>query len=399
MKCHIILLTAIYLLFFCFPVFHVEAQNNISLKTVVIDAGHGGKDPGAVGAKVKEKDITLSVALKLGNYIKENFSDVKVVYTRSKDVFVPLDQRAEIANRHKADLFISIHANWISKPSISGTETFVLGLHRTQDNLEVAKKENAVIVLEENYNAKYEGFDPNSTESYIIFELMQNAFLDQSIQFASMIESQFSQRAGRMSRGVKQAGFLVLRQTAMPGVLVELGFLTNRDEEIFLASDNGQDILASALFRAFREYKHSFDAKSNMAVNGEPTSGKQRNGNGTVATNTVNNPSGGASEPQPSDEPKPVSKPSGSVVFRVQIATNVTPLSPSQLPLRAFSDTWMYKDKGIFKYTTGNSSSFDEIRKVLYNAKKSVPDAFIVAFEGDKRISIDEALAKLGQTR
>lgn len=386
-------------MFFCFPVFHVEAQNNISLKTVVIDAGHGGKDPGAVGAKVKEKDITLSVALKLGNYIKENFSDVKVVYTRSKDVFVPLDQRAEIANRHKADLFISIHANWISKPSISGTETFVLGLHRTQDNLEVAKKENAVIVLEENYNAKYEGFDPNSTESYIIFELMQNAFLDQSIQFASMIESQFSQRAGRMSRGVKQAGFLVLRQTAMPGVLVELGFLTNRDEEIFLASDNGQDILASALFRAFREYKHSFDAKSNMAVNGEPTSGKQRNGNGTVATNTVNNPSGGASEPQPSDEPKPVSKPSGSVVFRVQIATNVTPLSPSQLPLRAFSDTWMYKDKGIFKYTTGNSSSFDEIRKVLYNAKKSVPDAFIVAFEGDKRISIDEALAKLGQTR
>ncbi|MFT3739474.1 MAG: N-acetylmuramoyl-L-alanine amidase [Breznakibacter sp.] len=386
----------ICLCLFALSASYTVAQNSIALKTVVIDAGHGGKDPGAVGAKVKEKDITLSVALKLGNYIKENFSDVKVVYTRSKDVFVPLDERAKIANKANADVFMSIHANWISKPSIDGTETFVLGLHRTQDNLEVAKKENAVIVLEENYNAKYEGFDPNSAESYIIFELMQNAYLDQSIQFASLIENQFTQRANRTSRGVKQAGFLVLRQTAMPSVLVELGFLTNKEEEQFLASENGQDILASALFRAFREYKHSFDAKSNLVLNGNP-SVKKDNGPDSV----LRPPGNTADKEMQSDitlsakrDQMPI-----NVVFRVQIATNAVPLSGNQSPLSTFTDTWMYKDKGMYKYTTGKSDSFAEIRRVLADAKKMVPDAFIVAFEDDNRIPIDEALSKLGQTR
>lgn len=182
-------------------------QHALKLKTVVIDPGHGGKDPGAVGKLAKEKDVVLAISLKLGNYIEKYLPDVKVIYTRKTDVFVPLNERAEIANANNADLFLSIHANYIANPRIYGTETFVLGLHRSEEHLEVAKKENSVIVMEEDYTTKYEGFDPNVPESYIIFELMQNVYLDQSIQVASLVQNQFHQRVGRKDRGVKQAGF------------------------------------------------------------------------------------------------------------------------------------------------------------------------------------------------
>lgn len=363
--------------------FPLLGQKSVRLGTVVIDAGHGGKDPGAIGSIIKEKDVTLAVALKLGGYIKENFPDLKVVYTRSKDVFVPLDERAVIANRSEADLFISIHANWVSKPSICGTETFVLGLHRSEDNLEVAKKENAVIVLEENYSTKYEGFDPNSAESYIIFELIQNAYLDQSISFAKMVEEQFSQRAGRTSRGVKQAGFLVLRETAMPSVLVELGYLTNANEEQYLGTDEGRSILASAIFRAFREYKQSFDAQSNLNL-GSPQTITVKPAD---KKNQVQNNAG-------ADNVKPEA---GSVVYRVQIATNPKPLPKDKTPLSLFDNTWMYKDNGLYKYTTGETSDFAAIKEVLVLAKQKIPDSFIVAFDGDVRISVTEAQRLLGK--
>lgn len=379
-----------------FTLVQLAAQRPITLNTVVIDAGHGGRDPGAIGSKIKEKDVTLSVALKLGKYIVENFTDVKVVYTRNKDVFVNLDERAIIANKNKADLFISIHANWIGKPAVTGTETYVLGLHRSQDNLEVAKKENAVIVLEENYTAKYEGFDPNSVESYIIFELMQNSYLDQSIYFAKLVEDQFSIRAGRSSRGVKQAGFLVLRETAMPSVLVELGYLTNKDEEQFLGSEYGQDLLASALFRAFREYKYNHDAKSSLAIGAVPPSVNESAAAGKVSVpSTVSQPAAKTS-PSASPQTNDISK---AIVFRVQIATKPQPLSNNQPPLSYFDKVWSYTDNGVYKYTIGETKVYAEIKKVLVSAKQKVPDAFVVAFEGDKRITIDQALLKLGQTR
>lgn len=248
----------------------VNANNNFSLKTVVIDAGHGGKDPGAIGAsKTNEKDIALVVALKLGDYISRNFPDVNVIYTRKTDVFLELHERAEIANKNKADLFIAIHCNSSTNTEAFGTSTYVLGLHRTEANLEVAKRENAVIMLEEDRDKNYE-FDPNSPEGHIIMSMKQNAFLDQSIDFASKIENQLENYAKRKSLGVKQAGFYVLYKTAMPSLLAEIGFISNPDEEKFLNSVKGQDYVASSLFNAFKDYKREMEGSGGEAITVEP---------------------------------------------------------------------------------------------------------------------------------
>ncbi|MBE0668162.1 MAG: N-acetylmuramoyl-L-alanine amidase, partial [Bacteroidales bacterium] len=238
----------------------VEAQAAPPVKewTVVIDAGHGGKDPGSIGySKTKEKDLNLKVAIKTGQTIKDNLKDVKVIYTRTDDTFLGLDERAEVANKNKADIFISIHANAWKDKRPYGAETFVLGQSMDDANLKVAMKENSVITFEEDYQTKYEGYDPNSVESFIIFSLMQNTYLKQSTEFASLIQYQFRDRVGRFDRGVKQAGLVVLWRSTMPSVLVELGFITHPEEEKFLLSESGQDYLASAIFRAFRDYKNS----------------------------------------------------------------------------------------------------------------------------------------------
>lgn len=229
--------------------------------TVVIDAGHGGKDPGARGRIIQEKAINLGIALKLGKLIESNHRDVRVVYTRSSDKFVALDDRAEMANRCKADLFISIHTNSVAKGNaVQGTETYTLGLARTDENLAVAMRENSVILLEEDYQQRYEGFDPNSSESYIIFEFIQNRHIEQSIRLASDIQQCFAS-AKREDRGVRQAGFLVLRKTSMPSVLIEVGFISNRAEERYLASAEGQQRLAQAISDAFDRYKRTFDTR------------------------------------------------------------------------------------------------------------------------------------------
>ncbi|MBL7864990.1 MAG: N-acetylmuramoyl-L-alanine amidase [Cyclobacteriaceae bacterium] len=228
--------------------------------TVVIDAGHGGKDPGTHGQFLKEKDVALKIALKVGQYIEKNMPGVKVIYTRKTDVYLALDERAAIANKHKADLFICIHANAVSKEEIYGTETYVMGLHKSEANLDVAKRENAVILLDNNYEERYEGFDPNTPESNILFSIAQSAFQESSLKFAGKVESQFKQRLGRKSHGVKQAGFWVLWRTAMPSVLIEVGFLTNKKEEKFLGESNGQDLIASGIYRAFKEYKAQVEA-------------------------------------------------------------------------------------------------------------------------------------------
>lgn len=231
-----------------------------TVRTIVIDAGHGGKDPGCHGKSSQEADIALSVAKELGRVITENMPGVKVVYTRKTDEFVELHDRAAIANKNKADLFISLHCN--SGPTdIAGTETYTMGLHTAEGNLEVAKRENAVILKEDNYKAKYDGFDPNSPQGHILFSLYQNAYIENSLVFASKIENQFQARLGRQSRGVKQAGLLVLWKTSMPSVLVEIGFLTNAKEEKYLSNKTNQVYIASGIYRALKEYKAEIETR------------------------------------------------------------------------------------------------------------------------------------------
>lgn len=227
---------------------------------MVIDAGHGGHDSGTRGKKTLEKDVALKIALKLGNHIQKNIPGVKVIYTRKDDRYIALDERANIANKNKADLFICIHANSIPGGKAYGTETYVMGLHKDQSNFDVAKRENSVILMDENYEERYEGFDPNSPESYILFSLTQSAYQESSLLFAQKIEDQFKRRVGRVSRGVKQAGFMVLWRTTMPSVLIETGFLSHSNEEQFLAGETGQELIASGIYRAFKEYKNEVES-------------------------------------------------------------------------------------------------------------------------------------------
>ncbi|MDP4291919.1 MAG: N-acetylmuramoyl-L-alanine amidase, partial [Bacteroidota bacterium] len=233
------------------------AQRKNQVRKVVIDAGHGGYDSGAKGKNSREKDITLSIALKTGKLIQKNCPGVQVIYTRESDVFVELYRRAQIANENKADLFISIHCNANPSPFPYGTETYVMGLYKSEANLDVARAENASILLENDYSKRYDGFNPNSSEAYIIFNLFQNAYLEKSLDFASRVEKSFDANTNMPERGVKQAGFLVLYKTTMPGVLVETGFLSNTHEEAYLMSETGQDRIAFSIYRAFDEYRRA----------------------------------------------------------------------------------------------------------------------------------------------
>ncbi len=228
--------------------------------TIVIDPGHGGRDPGSSGKSAKEKDVALKISLKFGAYIEKNMPDVKVIYTRKDDRYVALEERPEIANRAKADLFVCIHCTSLPGAPAYGTETYVMGLHKDKGNFEVAKRENSVMLFDENYKERYEGFDPESPESYILFTLSQSAYQESSLRFAQKVEAQFKTKVGRYSRGVKQAGFWVLWKTSMPSVLIETGFLTNAKEENYLTTEAGQDKLALGIYRAFKEYKTEMES-------------------------------------------------------------------------------------------------------------------------------------------
>lgn len=245
---------------FCSFAFKSDAEGGI--KVIVIDAGHGGKDTGARGRVAREKDIVLDITMQLARKIKSEIPEVKVILTRASDKFVDLSERSNIANRRKADLFISIHCNSLPKNKVSpaGTETFVMGLHKSDENLEVAKRENASILLEKDYEEKYQGFNPNSPLAYIMLANRQNAYIASSLNFAGKIERQFKKHADRNSRGVKQAGFMVLWQTAMPSVLIETGFLSHSEEEKYLNSAEGQEEIAESIFRAFKQYKEEVEA-------------------------------------------------------------------------------------------------------------------------------------------
>jgi len=335
------------------------------VRTVVIDPGHGGKDPGALGKKYKEKDIVLAVALKFGEYIRNHFEDVNVIYTRNDDTFIALDERPAIANKNKADLFISIHANASPKSFSYGTETFVMGDARNASNFEVAKLENSVISFEENYEAKYEGFDPSSIESYIIFSLLQHTYLEQSLAFADKIQHQFRERVSRYDRGVKQAGFLVLWKTTMPSVLVELGFMSNPEEEKFLATTQGQDYLASALFRAFRDYKKDIESSSNFQ-----TSIPEKNE--TVI-------------------PSPVID-NNQVYFKIQVFSSQNKISLQDRIFEGCDYPEEYPSGKLNRYGIGKFASYEEASKHCRNWQSRFNGAFVIAVKEGNIIPLSQVL-------
>lgn len=347
------------------------------LRTVVIDAGHGGHDHGCSGKHSKEKHIALNISKKLGRYINGKFPKVKVIYTRDKDIFVPLHTRAEIANKNKADLFISIHCNAMSsqKHLVRGTETYVMGLHNAEENLAVAKRENEAILLEKDYEKNYHGFDPESPEGHIILAMVQNAFLEQSISFAEKVEYNFENLAGRKSRGVKQAGFLVLRETTMPSVLIETGYLTHKSDEKYMKSKRGQDELAFAIFKAFQSYKREVEvdnattpaalpAKRLNPINSQKVLSEKKNGN---PTNSVKN----------------LKK-----IYKIQLAA-------SSKAIKTNSSKWkklkfpieMKQENGNFKYLAGNFETLAEANAARKKMRRlGFKGAFVVAYQAGKRV-------------
>lgn len=337
-----------------------------AVKRIVIDAGHGGKDPGAIGLNgLKEKDVCLAVALKLGKYIEDNLPDVEVFYTRKTDVFLELHERANIANKKNADLFISIHVNASTNRAAYGTETFVLGLHRSEANLEVAKRENAVIELEDNTDVNY-SFNPNSPEGHIMMSMAQNAYLEQSIDLASKIQNEFSTRAQRFDRGVKQAGFFVLYKTAMPSVLVELGFLSNVEEEKYLKTPLGQDHLASAIYRGFKNYKQQMDA--------------------LWAENQKNK----VAETKIKEKVEQQIAASEGTVFRVQVFASKYKADKNDKIFKDFEKVFIEDNgSGVFRHMVNEYPSYNEASKDLINVvSKGYKGAYIVSYKDGKRTQV-----------
>lgn len=428
-------------------------RDSYRIRTVVIDPGHGGHDSGCLGSSAKEKNIALEISLKLGRLIEQTYPDVKVIFTRKTDVFIPLHERALIANRNHADLFLCIHLNSGNKAAY-GAETYVMGLHKTEDNLNVAKRENASILLEDDYKTQYDGFDPNSPEANIIFSLYQNQFMHQSLSFASKIQDQFEEYAGRNNRGVKQAGFLVLYKTAMPAVLVESGFLTHDMEEKYLDSDKGETTIATSIFRAFREYKidmeNSGDEKkesfkeenNNKSQQDAPTTAPAKKDKLEIKKDTVaaqdktnTNPIAIShidttkQEEKPAvkkvveapikeekTNPKPIatkeSKTSieiksdkvgstaensslnenNSIYFTVQVGASTNPSKDDANFSKNKEIKGVKCSDGYTRYVIGSYASADAARKRQTQLKTTgYKDAFITAFNGNKRITVQEA--------
>ena len=350
--------------------------SNIGAKdfVVVIDAGHGGHDPGAIGRISKEKNINLNVALKLGKQIQKNCPDVKVVYTRTRDVFIPLNRRAEIANDAKADLFISIHTNALANNrTAKGASTWTLGLAKSDANLEVAKRENSVILYESDYKTRYAGFNPNSAESYIIFEFMQDKYMSQSVHLASLVQKHFRNTCRRVDRGVHQAGFLVLKASAMPSILVELGFISTPEEERYLNTDAGTGTLADGIFRAFLTYTPETEKKA-TARNNKPA-------------------------PQPSEKATVAQTEDKAPVFKIQILTSSRPLAKNDKRLKGLKNVDYYKESGLYKYTYGASSDYNKVLRTKRSITAKFKDAFIIAFKNGRKVNVNTAIREFKNKR
>lgn len=366
---HFNIRTKRYLFYFLFILFiSPNAFLNAQEKpfVVVLDAGHGGHDSGNRGNGYFEKKIALTIALKIGKQL-ENNKDFKVIYTRKSDVFVDLIERANIANRSDADLFISIHCDAFSSSRAFGAGTFVLGLHENERNFKVAQKENSVIFLEKDYEKNYDGFDPNDPESVISLILMQETYLDQSIAAASSIQQSFVKNLNRKDRTVKQAGFIVLKYTYMPSVLIETGFLTNASEGAFLNSAKGQNSMADAIARAIINYKKQRDASFQTNV---------------VTAEATNSQS--------------FSDTASDIVFKVQIAASKKKLEPVSYNFKGLTSISLEKSGKLYRYYYQKSSSYDSAKKYVKEAQnKGFKNAFLVAFDGENKISIEEALKRL----
>ncbi len=384
--------------------------------TLVIDAGHGGHDAGALGAVSKEKNINLSVALRFGEYVEKNMPDVKVVYTRKTDVFVPLQQRANIANKANADLFISVHTNALPGGKVArGFETYTLGMHRAKDNLDVAMRENSVISMEQGYQQTYQGFDPNSSESYIIFEFIQGKNMERSVELASMIQRKVCNDANRPNKGVHQAGFLVLRETSMPSCLIELGFITTPDEETLLNNASRVDDIAKALYEAFSQYKNKYDKRVAVPyradTTGEPevpsivpesyretkaskkmVAAKAVESN-EVATRAADNDGKQTVEEKNPDQPAVQEEtPVNAPVFKVQILTSGKMLAEGDSRLKGVKDYDCYQENGMVKYTVGASANYSEIYRLRKTLVAKFPEAFIIAFKEAKKCDVNQAI-------
>lgn len=339
--------------------------------TVVINAGHGGTDPGCHGTVHWEKDVALSIALKLGAMIESELPDVKVEYTRKTDVFVPLNEIAAHANRHNPDLFICIHCNASTNKEVYGSETYVMGLHKTKGNLEVARRENASILYEDDYKSKYEGFDPNSPEASIIFSMYQDVFLDRSLSFAAKVQDQF-EKIGRENKGVKQAGFLVLWKTKMPAVLIETGFLTNPTEEKYLGSARGQEEIARSIYNAFVKYKKESQ--------GEPEKEE-------------------AKKPAPAPADTLKNPPTDALWFGVQLLSSSKKIPLTSKRLKGLTPVREINEENAFKYICGPFYNLDQAVEEQKRIREAgFPDAFLVAYHKQQKISLKEARAILSNT-
>lgn len=411
-----IFIASLWILCFLATSFTSKFKPVFGVKTIVIDPGHGGKDPGCHGSKHKEKDIALAVALKFGKYIEDNLKDVKVVYTRKTDVFVELQTRAEIANKAKADLFVSIHCNSacvrdkklkrdVCRDQVHGAETYVMGIKNENGKLNIAKRENSAILLEDNYVAKYEGFDPNSDESYIIMSMFADTYLDQSLSFASKVQKQYCEKIGRADKGVKRASLWVLWRTYMPSLLTEIGYLTNLEEEHFLGSVKGQEYIASGLFRAFREYKDELEGTTkkyddeferqerySMCKADSMEIENSRTALITVAAgNKIDTTKGVGLEVNVVDSSKSVikSETSSIITYKVQLLSSDKKIPFDSEPLKNVESPGEYIENGVYKYTSGQYMNINDANLQKQKLRKTgFKDAFVIAMQGGKRVPL-----------
>ena len=377
------------LLFFTLLIFSMLHAQNKKF-TLVIDAGHGGHDPGAKRGNSLEKDINLKTSLFFGQLVDDNFDDVKVVYTRKTDKYLTLQERADIVNNNHADLFVCIHTNAAKAASAFGAETYTLGLAKSKGNLDVAMRENSVILLEDDYKSKYKGFDPSSTESYIMFEFMQDKYIDKSIDLASSIQNQFTKYANRSDRGVRQAGFWVLLKSACPSVLIELGFVSNPAEEKFLISESGQKELATSIYNAFVNFKRNHDKKSGKITSPQNYVEIQKEDKPAINSETEDETSEVSNNTV--DETKPLISQDVKPIFKLQLFASKSKLKANAPEFKGLKELEYYIENDLYKYTIGFDTDYEKIVQLKKDNATKFPEAFVVAFLGNKKLSAKEAL-------
>jgi len=401
-------LVCFLLTFFNIAVFG-QAKDKIT--KVVIDAGHGGNDPGTVGKLCKEKEINLKITLRVGQLISDNFEEVTIIYTRQKDEAVELFKRAEIANKNKADLFISIHCNSAENKSATGVETFVMGLGKTEESKAIAKKENAAMLLEKDYQTNYSDFDPNSPEAYIVFSLYTSAYLNWSTIFASKVQSHLIANTNMADRNVRQAAFWVLYKVAMPSILIELGFISNAEEEKYLLREDIQETMAISIFNAFVEYKNLIEGTSKpflpvpQTIHQEPkielqeATEKENNAVSQFQITSKNETDIKALEVTKTDTTEIIVSNNTALIqpitniirFRIQFFTSKDNINTSDKKFSVLSEIKKHNENNVWKYTSGDFKTLIEAQNSLKEVKKHYSDAFIIAFNNEKKISITEA--------